>query len=70
MQRIFLPRQIGSSLKCQAKALETPEAVPADSADAEATKEKPAAAEAEQTEEIEEVGKVARLVQGLKDEIF
>ena len=66
MQRIFLPRQIGSSLKCQAKALETPEAV----ADAEATKEKPAAAEAEQTEEIEEVGKVARLVQGLKDEIF
>ena len=62
MQRIFLPRQIGSSLKCQAKALETPEAV----ADTEANKEKPAAAEvAEQTEE--EVGKVARLVRGFKD---
>ena len=66
MQRISLSRQIGSSLTFQAKAPETPEAV----ADAEATKEKPAAAEAEQTEEIEEVGKVARLVQGLKDEIF
>ena len=54
----MLPRQIGSSLKFQAKAPETPEAVPADSADVEANK-KPAAAEvAEQTEE--EVGKVAR----------
>ena len=42
MQRIFLPRQIGSSLQFQAKA---PEAVPAEAADVEANKEKPAAAE-------------------------
>ena len=69
MQRIFLLRQIGSSLKFQAKAPEIAEAVPADSADVEANKDNPTTAEvAEQTEE--EVGKVARLVKFLKDEIF
>ena len=55
MQRIFLPRQIGSSLQFQAKA---PEAVPAEAADAEANKEKPAAAEAVGSATEIEVGKV------------
>ena len=68
----LLPRQIGSSLKFQAKAPKTAEAVPAEAADVEdvqANKEKPAAAEAVgSATEIEEVGKVARLVRGLKDD--
>ena len=45
MQRIFLPRQIGSSLKFQAKAPKTAKAVPAPAADVEANNKKPAAAE-------------------------
>ena len=68
----LLPRQLGSSLKFQAKAPKTAEAVPAEAADVEdvqANKEKPAAAEAVgSATEIEEVGKVARLVRGLKDD--
>ena len=67
----LLPRQIGSSLKFQAKAPKTAKVVPAEAADVEdvqANKEKPPAAEAVgSATEIEEVGKVVRLLRGLKD---